>query len=391
MTIWKKFIIKTAIVTCLAVLLNYSILPGLIDLSAVLTQKNTEGFHISDFYNRVAYYYAPKQINENVVCINFESESRDSLALLLNLIAEEYKPAAVGVDFYFPVEGDNDKLLISALRRFGDKLVMPQLVCSYIDEETGDEIFVEDYSSYLNDSLPDSHFGVINLETNYNLEVVRDFMPYFPTIMGDTLLNFAVQLSKIARPQSIDLMNQQSFNCEVLTINFPFALLDTISTAEIFDAASDWHEMIDGRVLIIGSNTELKDIYQTSLPDPIAGLQIHAYTVNTIMSGSYIKNSSDSFMIWFSIFVVVIIILLNCWANEYAGSAGNSLIRIVQFIVIIICLIAGYAMFYHYSYSIDFSYCITLIVMSMLAYDIVGVLEWGYVACMKKLKYKNNK
>ena len=65
MTIWKKFIIKTAIVTCLAVLLNYSILPGLIDLSAVLTQKNTEGFRISDFYNRVAYNYAPKQINEN--------------------------------------------------------------------------------------------------------------------------------------------------------------------------------------------------------------------------------------------------------------------------------------------------------------------------------------
>ena len=383
---WQKFTIKTAIVTVLSVLLYYSIMPGLIDLSSVLTQKNTEGFHISDFYSRVAYHYAPKQLNNNVVCINFESKRRDSLSLLLNILADEYTPKAVGVDFYFPIEGDNDAQLINALRRFSDKLVMPQLVCSYIDEETDDEVFIEDYSSYLNDSLNEALFGVINLETNYTLEVVRDFKPYFPTIMGDTLLNYAVQLAQIADPQSIELLNKQPLHNGALAINFPFTWLDTISTEEFFNCPNEWHDLIDGRVVIIGSNTELKDIYQTSLPEPIAGMQIHAYTVNTIMSGSYIKQSNEGVMKCCSIIIVIIIILLNCFASEYASTAGNSLMRLVQFVVIIVCLIVGYAIFYYHSYYVDFSYCITLIVMSMLAYDIVGAFEWGYVAGANKIK-----
>ncbi|MBQ9704789.1 MAG: CHASE2 domain-containing protein [Paludibacteraceae bacterium] len=217
---WKKniqpYLVKTSVVTLLTFLLTWSVLPTLLDFSAVMSLQDADSFRMSDFYNRVAAHSADKYASDRLLCLTYDGFSRDTIAQVLEKIAACCQPAAVGVDFHFLLPQDNDARLVAAMQALHDRLVLPVTVAG--NDSDG---YVLRGKPCFADSLPEVRFGAVNLAGNYFLDVIRDFPPFF-VAEGDTCRNIAVELAWLADPVTTERFLEANKDRELIT---PYPIL----------------------------------------------------------------------------------------------------------------------------------------------------------------------
>ncbi|MBR1807991.1 MAG: CHASE2 domain-containing protein [Paludibacteraceae bacterium] len=393
-----RYTLKTLIVTIVSALLTLWCLPELLELTSVFSARGQEDFSITDFYNRLAVETIDKCDAGEVVCLNYEGSERIEIARLLDVLVsgkETERPAVVALDFYFPSVKNNDEILIEAMRRCAAK---SRLVLPYIVKYNEDGTFSSDMSSYFNDTLAcDSagHFStaVINLAGNYFTDVMRDFRYDFS--ISDSNRNFTM----LSMPAQIAVQKHLADNmCDAdsllpmfeaavaehfidaknhhVIINYitdtiftydAMCLLDT--TLQHSDIYKEIMDMIAGKAVVVGSMNDVKDTYITPLPELQAGMMVHAYGADTLLARRYISQSP----LWLSWVIAVLITLMftyfNCVVTDYALEGGNSLVRILQFISMLVLIWGGYMLFAHVNIYVDFNLSIMMIATSAMTFD----------------------
>ena len=125
-----------------------------------LVGNKYEDSDIRSYIEKFTYDDYPKNISDNICIVETDSISRQEISLLLDKLVS-YEPAVIGLDITFDHKSDSksDSLLISSIKRCGNKIVVPLKGDDYDEESASyDKIF----TPFFNDSIPDTPKGFVN-------------------------------------------------------------------------------------------------------------------------------------------------------------------------------------------------------------------------------------
>ena len=359
----KKYLADAAHVvgiTFLAILFARFVVYDLMSLSVFAPMDKATDFQMSDIYQSVSESKAIHQLSKDITIVSIDSCDRADVLTGINLISD-YSPAAIGLDvfFLFP-EQDNSFLL-------GTFTSIPNLVCAgKFVREPDASTYRHVKQSFYEDSI-DVNYGYVNLNASSQRDVIRDFAPYVLTANGDTLLSMPALLAKLYAPKRYTALMKRQHTTE--TIAFENIEFPIITLQNVLDDCAD-QSLIAGRIILIGDIHSINDSYLTPLHEPMAGIMLHAYALQTILSGHYIESSPS----WFNWFIAIVLCLLfticNLIAKYRMSNMGNLFVRIVQFAMMYILIVIGCAYFSSHHGYIDFSPAILMIGFGAIAFDV---------------------
>lgn len=365
---WLQAGVVVLVTTLISLLLTTFIFTDFLSLEMFAPMDKKMDFQLSDIYNSVDYSRPVKPLSRDVMVVNIDGCNREKTLEILMTVAS-CKPKAIGLDVMFPIpkEPTDNSFLKETISR------VPCLVFATgvkYDEQTN--VYTRDTLSFCEgdaDFKP-HRIGYINLDISHTWAVVRSFVPMVRLANGDTLCNMAYELAKMADPERAQ------------------ALLDRGNTAEIIDYTSYEIEVVDAgqltnpmvkeqirdKVVMIGSMTDVKDTYLTPLHEPQAGVMIHAYIVQTILGGSYIRESS-AWLNWFIAIVLCMTFITLLWiARKRMSYIGNLLIRISQFAIMFGLVWLGCYIYSGWHIYTDFSPAIWMLGLGAIAFDVTFAL-----------------
>ena len=145
------------------------------------------------------------------------------------------------------------------------------------------------------------------------------------------------------------------------------------------------------KVVMIGSMSDVKDTYLTPLRQPQAGVMIHAHAVQTILSGTYIRESS-AWLSWFIAIILCMTFITLLWiARKRMSYIGNLLIRISQFAIMFGLVWLGCYIYSGWHIYADFSPAIWMLGLGAIAFDVTfalyGIIQ-NTVKAIRKIHIK---
>ena len=354
-----------AFVTAVAWLLSYGLIYDISSLSVFSSMEKSVDFDISDIYNTVAQRRAVLRRSNDVVIVSVdECPSRTQIAAVIEAV-DFLDPRAVGLDIFFRYPLPGDEVLVDVLRDCRH-LVLPLDVQA---EATA--------GSYFYDALPEACYGSINIGARTVRDVVREFKPRFPLAEGGTVGHLTSELARIADPEAYAALARRTAPTEL--IRFPSVVIPTISASELLTPEGglqpDAAEQIAGRVVLIGNIFDASDQHLTPL-ESMSGLHIHAYTLQTILDGSYIRRSPAAWS-WGIALAFCYLFVLGCLLMKRRGLRGDNLwARLIQLASVCLFLWVGCKAFVSGGYAIDFGPALVMTGLGTLALDLwMGVLD----------------
>ena len=360
-------------ITVFAILLTVLMKYGLTPLSVFSPLEKSADFQMSDLYQSVAESKPVHLESRDITIVSVDGCSRDSVLEVVNLISE-YEPAAIGLDIFFTYSDKDNTYLLNTLK---DK---PNLVCaSYVARDEQGETWQHVQKSFYEDSI-DVTYGYANLYASTHRDVVRSFRPFVLTSNGDTLLSLPAQLAKMCCPKSYQTLLARNDTIEKTAFeNIEFSV---VPAREVI--ASDVQDsLLVERIILIGDTGEIRDSYLSPLHDPISGVMLHAYALQTILSGNYIDTTPD----WLNWLIAIVLCVLLTSCNLWSKYRRNIFVRIAQFVIIYLLIVIGCSYFNSHHMYIDFSISILMIGFALVAFDI----WFGFVAFYIFIKNKISK
>lgn len=356
---WKNLIHVLGI-TFLAVLFARFIVYDLMSLSVFAPMEKATDFQMSDIYQSVAESKAIHQLSSDVTIVSIDGYSRADVLDAINLISE-YSPDAIGLDIFFPIPEADNTYLLSTLSS------IPNLVCAgMFERDPNESTFHHLKQSFYEDSL-DVTYGYVNLNASSQRDVIRQFVPFVLTSNGDTLFSMPAKLARLYSPKRFNTCISRGTYEETIAfenIEFPIIPVQNILSGEVNET------LLTNRVVLIGDVHNINDSYLSPLHESIPGVKLHAYALQTILSGNYI-NSSTTWLNWFiAILLCMFFVVCNIFAKYRLGNLDNLFIRIAQFVIMYILLVIGCGYFAHHHAYIDFSPSILMIGFGAVAFDL---------------------
>jgi len=356
---WQDVVHVTGI-TVLAVFFARFIVYDLMSMSAFAPMEKATDFQMSDIYQAVSENKAIHQLSNDVTIVAIDGYARADVLDAINIIAE-YSPAAIGLDIFFQVPEHDNSYLLSTFS------AIPNLICAGMYERDQDgNTFHHLTQSFYEDSI-DVSLGYANLNASTNRDVIRQFVPYVLTTYGDTLLSMPASLAKLYSPKRYKALVKRGRNAETIAfenIEFPIVQMVDILSGE-FDKA-----LFSGKVVLVGDVYAINDSYLSPKHEPLPGIMLHAYALQTILSGNYI-DSTSSWINWFvAILLCMFFAICNLIAKYHMSNFGNLFVRIVQFELIYVLIVVGSVYFTSHHKYIDFSPSVLMIGFGAVAFDV---------------------
>ena len=349
-------------ITVFAILLTVLMKYGLTPLSVFSPLEKSADFQMSDLYQSVAESKPVHLESRDITIVSIDGCSRDSVLEAVNLISE-YEPAAIGLDLFFTYPDKDNTYLLNTLK---DR---PNLVCAakFERDEQGDT-WHHAKQSFYEDSI-DVTYGYVNLNASSHYDVVRSFTPYVLSESNDTLLTMPAQLAKMYNPQSYNiLLSRQG---EMDTIAFDTKEFSVVSAREII-AGEVVDSLLAKRIILVGDTGKIQDTFLSPLHSPMPGVMLHAYALQTILSGNYIDTTPN----WLNWLIAIVLCVLLTSCNLWSKYRRNIFVRIAQFVIIYLLIVIGCSYFNSHHVYIDFSVSILMIGFALVAFDI----WFGFVA-----------
>lgn len=363
-------------ITVFAILLTLLVVRGLTSLSIFSPLEKSADFQMSDFYQSVAESKAVHQLSQDITIVSIDGYSRDSVLEVVNNVSE-YLPAAIGLDVFFTYPEKDNTYLLRTLK------ATPNMVCAAKFEKDEQDTWHHAKQSFYEDSI-DVTYGYVNLNASSQRDVVRTFVPFVLTSNNDTLLSMPTLLAKMYNPKSCEAILAR--NNELETIAFENIEFPIVSAREVLAYEAD-ESLFYERIILIGDTGDIRDSYLSPLQDPIPGVMLHAYSLQTILSGNYI-DTTPAWLNWFiAIVLCVLLTTCNLVAKRYMSNVGNLFMRIAQFVIIYLLIVIGCAYFASYHIYMDFSISIWMIGFGLVAFDI----WFGCVALYNFIKDKTSR
>ncbi len=240
-------------------------------------------------------------VDTSIVLVNLSTVDRASIAHMLRRIAAE-KPAVIGIDAMFrrPKNADTDSTLAAAMHEcpnlvLGCKLLYNDSTQSFDDTERQLELFAKKATSQ-------GFYNVIT-DDEKSFRTVREFSP-FELVKNDTVLNFAVAVAKLYKPECVEQLITRDNSTEFIHYRGATQSFYALDVDQVLDDSADISLMRNKIVLMGYIDTRidtvprtLEDAFFTPLnpnyagrtfPD-MYGVVIHANVVSQLLHATYIN------------------------------------------------------------------------------------------------------
>ena len=378
------FLFLTTISLTIAWLITKSIGADISSLEIFKPTDKKGDFRITDIYNAVeknnydAIGGAP--LSDHVIVVSVDNLNRLETLNAINKVVQ-CNPAAIGLDF--PFEDSvlhRDYLLHTVL--FNDTIVS----ATKVEFLKGSNYFRRKYLSFYEKEFPSAHVGYVNIDADYTWNVIRTFHPFVLGARGDTLNSMVLELAKLANPERAQKLLSRHNETEI--IDFVSYRIEVIPSA-LLDC-DDIVKRIEGKAVLLGDTAYAPDVRITPLHEPMSGIMVHAYALQTVLEDSYIDYWS-SWKIWLISLMLTIAFLFILWKARGKSDSGNWIIRMSQFLIMFLLVLWGcYEFSVHHEYA-DFTMSITILGFSALTFDLafalIGLGKW----CIAKTEWIKNR
>lgn len=272
--------LKATIITFLAFGLSLVLMqPFSLSIATLISSNDRHDFNITDFYNIIADDRAVRQLDRDIVILDIKDATREDLASVLDVLPD-FEPRAVGLDVMFDVPHADDSLLLSAIAKMPD---MVMIVDVEADTERNARTFHLGKTSFFYDSIPHRSYGASNLPTRYAGGVVREFVVDYPLSTPHAVIrSFSVSLAEEVDSAAVVRLRKRGNNLE--NINYPSRTFVKVPWYDIASHAED----IRNHIVLIGAVGTPEDLHPTPPQKGMSGIEIHAYALSTILNGAYL-------------------------------------------------------------------------------------------------------
>lgn len=359
--------ILSVIVVLFTFFLNYILATKFFSSSLFFSKPSYEDSDLRSFYERMAFSSPIGLLSEDVVVVPTDSLDRNGIAQLL-LGLEQYDPAVIGLDIRFPYKTDSDSVLLSAINRLQDRLVLP-LWGGYQDDNVQDG-FTEVSGSYFDSFFPGLSHGLANLGQSQTNNRVIWYQHSF-ALNGEDVPSFggAIADMYLALGKESCIEKGESFLLEYGKCEFRKFQACQIVKGEARSS------IIKDKIVVLGDFHYPKDIHPTIVGD-MPGPLIHAYAIQHLISGSEIR-TPPRFLIFLIVFSILLLFVwvLN-WGKYSLGDFGNLFVRIIQFALMVMIYAIGFVLYIKGNISFNWLLPLSMIATEAFVYDVVlGVIQ----------------
>lgn len=373
--------IHIAAINILAILLTFVVVKVFENLSIFTPKERSGDYEMADFYQSIAQDMVDTKMSNHIVIVSVDDFRADDIIRSLSIISD-YHPKAIGLDVLFTESKKVDTLFMKTVAN------TPNLVfATEIKQDVDNTSCFHVNEKYFHEPLENIRYGYANLVANTNRDVVRYFRPFvFENNQHDTLISFPAALAKMIYPNSYNQLIKKQTDFERISfVNEKEHLeFDTLNLNDVLSRKVP-EELIRGKVVFIGMLHNSKDTYLTSMRGSMSGVMIHAYVLQMIINGDYIYNTNKMFNWLFALVASFLLIFICMLAKKYMPNLGNLLIRVIQFILIVLIFSIGAWVYTKAHKYIDFYMTEIIIGLSVVAFDI----WFGLYALFNKFIIKN--
>lgn len=324
--------------------------------------------------------------NEDIVIVNTGELTRAQIAAQLQII-NQYKPAVVGIDIFFPdLKPDTlgDIMLSEALSQI-DRLVMVSQAILYDDEE--------DSWNGLRLSHPffqHGEHGIANLYTDaeeqHQFKVCRTFPPKL-AVNGDPEYAFALKVTekfdstKFGKFMKFSDKEEEVINFSGNSNDFGQTKFGTrFYSLDVADVLTENFspDLIEGKIVLFGfmgkdfEDRAWEDKFFTPLNRKFAGrsnpdmfgVVIHANIVAMLLDERYVGYQSDFSGVLLAIVVCFLFVWAFSWIYWRLPSWYDGITKVVQLISLGLIILLNIYVFHWFSYKLELTLAAACIALS---------------------------
>ncbi len=363
-------------ITLLAFFLSTILLqPFSLSIATLISSNDKRDFDITDFYNIIADSRAVRAVDRDITILDITDATREDVALILDALPD-FEPRAVGLDVMFDVPHADDSLLLDALRRLPDIVLLVDVEPT---KAHGADVFMLGDTSFFYNDFRGYTYGASNLPTKGVGGVVREFVTSFPMDDGSQMPSFAAAV--VSKVDTTALASLAARGTHTELINYPSRRFRSVYWEELGDHADD----IRDHVVLIGAVGNPADMHATPPQKMMSGIEVHARAVSTILNDNYMTplprfwNMAIAFVLCFALALIHI---------KLPAEFKALVLRVIQIGLLYVIIVTGYHFFIDRSIVINFSYTLLMLTFVLFACDI-----WLGVKGVRKYwkKYRTNR
>lgn len=362
-------LLKALAVTMLAFLISWIVAqPFSLSLNTLISNQDKRDFNITNVYNIVANSRPVRTLEKDIVIVDIDHADRNDITDLLNVLSI-MEPEAVGLDVTFNEHRDNDSLLLSAISSIPNMVLASTLGGG------------QDNSWFYDKTRQKHNYGFVNLPSNIDGGIIREFPTWLTDSVGNRGASFAVAIIEKIAPEAIEKLSARGHEFEA--IDYPSHEFLTLQWDEVPDHPQD----ISGKIVLIGDNGDSSDMHYTPLNKKMSGVMIHACALCTMLNDHY----QDTIPKWVNILLAWVLCFIMSFVSISINSPIKGLtLRLIQVALLYLILRIGYWLFIDEHIILDFSYSLLMLTFVFFAIDIWDGLRYLYKKLKTKICHKSN-
>lgn len=307
--------------------------------------------------------------NQHVVIIASDGCSRTELANSIEAL-ETMNPKAIGVDYMFDSKSVEDSILTGTFEKYSN-IILACDICDFEDGVLKKSLVCSNFSR--------NKFGCVALDADNVSSKIRTFIPYFYLKHSNDqyIPNFSLALANF-----IDSTCYKKFNYSEKHLPIRFhGRTTTVFTNDDIQSNQYLKQEISGKIVLIGDTANSGDKHLVPISNLMSGVEIHANTIETILSDDAVDLVSPTFTQYFTFFVLILFVWSMLIINQKLDKLSNGVTRMAQFSLIVLFVYIGYFLYSKEENPlyIDFSWTVLMMGFSTFVFDVV----YGIVGIVK--------
>lgn len=305
-------------------------------------KKAFNEFHMTDVFYSMLNDKSTKEMSKDILLVDIHDITRRGD--LAKVIAEvsNYKPKVVMIDILFNQERDilEDEELFTTIRSLPTKVIASRLDNYNVEHQCFSEL--QHSFFYKEDTITEGYCNT----TNPELGITRNFT--FTQKHNDT---YVYSLPYITACMYMDIQPKKDNILNERAIEFDPINFLTIKPNEM----KRYKQIIKNKIVIIGAMNELADEHYTPI-GRLSGMEILAYSVNTILKKQNIKEMSKAGIVVLSIFILWLYLVVSSYIFDKWPEDTLLLQPTLFFLVVLIVFLLSFYLFAFQNYYIPLLY-----------------------------------
>jgi len=342
--------------------------------TSLLAFPEKSDFTVTDFYANIANRRPVKQLDRDIVVVDINRSGREEIAEALEILSL-CDVKAVALDVNFEEATKDDTKLLAALQNC-PRLILPLVVQP--DDKGKFEICRRPF--FFN-TIKGIIYGAANLPQKQEGGTIREF-PVIFSLAGATLPSFAAATAAAAAPEMQKILKQRGNMHEI--IDFTSREFNIIGIEELEERADE----VVSKTVIMGDCNASDDMHATPVNSSMAGVMIHAYSVATVVNGSWYEYSGKA-IDWLVAFILCFLIVLTSFSIK--NGMRGLVVRCLQVVMVYAAMHIGYRLYVDGHFVVNFSYSLLMIAFGIFSIDVWNGLTVILNRSIAKIKHRKIK